>query len=523
MKFLLNLISKLKKQDQYFWSLVLIVVFGAFLRFYNLEASQQFLADQGRDALVVSQIFKEKDPVFIGPVTSIGNMYLGPAYYYFMLPFLWLTYPSPMGPIFAVALLSTVTIVVVFKVAAEFFSARAGLIAAALFAFSPAVITFSRFSWNPNPAPFVMIVLIWGIYRALTKNSWYWLLAFFAFSLLMQLHYVALLAGGVIGVFWLFDLFSRIKKKQKIKDFALSSFVSSLILILSFVPLILFDLKHNGLNVKAFQSIFAKEEAFAAKSSTISKAAKGWFSQFEDRFELVFMETTIGKTDLSEAIFILIVIAGLVFAIFSVYKSLPAKNSNKPVKNQIIAASILTVCAALSLIGLAFYQHEVYMHYVTFLFPVVFILLGFIFDQLLDKRPLIAGVSILIFAQFFALNMVKTLHLNDAGWQIKDIRNTSQTIVDNLKPNESYDLVLLSDTKDIYGYSYRYFLHTFDRPPLNDEEKLGADALVIIDEQNQYEKPLDEPVYEIVVFPNKEPDQIIEIPDGPSITILRRE
>src|SRR5690606_24275698 len=85
--------------------MIAIVVVGAGLRLYNLPHTAQFLGDQGRDALIVSRIFKEGDLVFIGPVTSVGNMYLGPLYYYFMLPFLWLSYPSPLGPAYGVAIL----------------------------------------------------------------------------------------------------------------------------------------------------------------------------------------------------------------------------------------------------------------------------------------------------------------------------------------------------------------------------------------------------------------------------------
>ena len=91
------LFSKIKSMSWLAWLVVLTVVAAAVLRFYNLEDSQQFLGDQGRDSMVVSRIFTERDPVFIGPVTSIGNMYLGPLYYYFMLPFLWLSYPSQWG------------------------------------------------------------------------------------------------------------------------------------------------------------------------------------------------------------------------------------------------------------------------------------------------------------------------------------------------------------------------------------------------------------------------------------------
>src|SRR6185295_6950880 len=88
--------------------LAVIVILAAFLRLWNLPATLEFLGDQGRDAMFVSGIFREGNFVFIGPTTSVGDMYLGPFYYYFMLPFLGLSYPSPIGPAYAVAIFNII-------------------------------------------------------------------------------------------------------------------------------------------------------------------------------------------------------------------------------------------------------------------------------------------------------------------------------------------------------------------------------------------------------------------------------
>ena len=128
----------------------------------------------------------------------------------------------------------------------------------------------------------------------------------------------------------------------------------------------------------------------------------------------------------------------------------------------------------------------------------------------------------LVFAQFFALHTIQTLPYQDAGWQISEIQDASQQMVARLEPGESYDIVLLSSTRDILGSNYRYFLHTTGRPPAPDSERGNVDVLFIIDEEKKVERVVDLPIYEIVVFPNKTVDNSIEIPDGPTITILRR-
>ena len=80
------------------WLLITILLIGSFLRLYKISAYMTFLGDEGRDVLVVRNLLVHFDPILIGPGTSVGNMYLGPLYYYFMAPFLLLSGFSPVGP-----------------------------------------------------------------------------------------------------------------------------------------------------------------------------------------------------------------------------------------------------------------------------------------------------------------------------------------------------------------------------------------------------------------------------------------
>lgn len=508
----------LKQIDHYWWLVCVLTLIGGVLRFWNLEASQQFLGDQGRDALVVSRIFTDADLVFIGPVTSIGNMYLGPAYYYFMLPFLWLTYPSPMGPIIAMALLGTVTIPVLYWVGSELLNKRAALIATFFYTFSSIVLAFTRFSWNPNPEPLVMLLLLLGVHRALTKNPWYWTLAIGMFSVLIQLHYVTLLAGGVIGVFWVFEVVRRLRSRQLTKTFVLSNLVSAMIFGLSLVPLMLFDWKHNWLNLKALQNIFIKEEAFAAEGRSLFERIGAIADQLVDRAELLFFDITLGPDSGVNEVLLAALFVGVCFGAWKWFAVRSAKKASDNLGLLMILAS-----AGIGVLGLGMYQHPVYIHYITFLFPIAFLVLGFVFDGLLKANALLGSAVMLIFAQFFALHTISTLPYQDAGWQISEIEATANLLVEQLQPGETYDMVLLSSTRDILGSNYRYFLHTTGRPPAPDAERGDVDVLFIIDEEKKADNVTDLPIYEIVVFPNKQVDAVIEIPDGPTITILRRE
>ena len=146
---MINKISNwIRSNRKEFWILMAILLIGAFFRLYKIADYMTFLGDEGRDAIIVRRLLVDFDPILIGPRTSIGDMYLGPLYYYMMAPALLLANFSPVGPAIMIALLGVVTIFFVWYVVREWFSSslqgrslQAGaLIAAFLYAISPVVI-----------------------------------------------------------------------------------------------------------------------------------------------------------------------------------------------------------------------------------------------------------------------------------------------------------------------------------------------------------------------------------------------
>ena len=72
------------------WELIAILAIlavAAFVRLYRIDQYMTFLGDEGRDAVAMRDIVLLKHVPLIGPGTSIGNMYLGPWYYYLTAPF----------------------------------------------------------------------------------------------------------------------------------------------------------------------------------------------------------------------------------------------------------------------------------------------------------------------------------------------------------------------------------------------------------------------------------------------------
>lgn len=493
--------------------LVILIVAASFLRLYNLENSLSFQGDQGRDAMIVSRIFTKKDLVFIGPVTSVGNMYLGPLYYYFMMPFLWLSYPSPIGPAYGVAILGIISVWLMHRLGKKLIGEKAALIATLFFTFTGTVITYTRFSWNPNPAPLASIFMIYFTYKAWQKNPWYWVGVVLSFAILLQLHYLTLLSAGGAGIIWLVSLFENWKKKKKSKNLSLqlkATIVSIFILILSFTPLILFDWKHDWLNANAFYNLIYQDQNFktATSGNIIDKISKTIMETHGRGMHTLF-EISIGQDRLLNTILLIVVTIILSWLLIK-------NKRNKYWPGWVVISAYLIT----GIIGTSLYEHTIFDHYIAYLFPVTFWVYGIILYFLITKGKLIGKLASGAFLIYFLWFNFNRLPIKSLGWTISDMKMVADSIYQELKPNEKYNLVLFSESRDLDAQNYRYFLTTTDRPPLKKIDRGEAETLVIINEDHLVKNVADSPVYEIVVFPDKKIKKTITIPNGPEIIFL---
>lgn len=494
------------------WLVVLVItlLIGAFLRLWNFDSTLQFLGDQGRDALIAKRILVDHRPVLIGPVTSTGNMYLGPLYYYFMVPFLAMTYPSPLGPAYAVAVFSILSLFLLYYLGQELVGKRAALLGTVFFTFSSVAVTYSRFSWNPNLAPFVSVIWLWALFRAVKKNPWYFVLATGCVATLMQLHYVTLLTLPVTGIFWLSTLRKILKQDpKKIRSFIFATLSSALVFGLFLGPLILFDFRHNFLNFHSLQAFLTENSGGFNHDGSTFKALR-ILQEVHGRSLQILAEMYIGKFRVLNTLVILSILSSLSLWAFQ-------KKQKYSLGYQILLVSIVV-----SAIGLAFYQSSVFYHYVAFLYPVAFLIFGVMLDKLLHFHSILGKVISAAFLTGFIFWNFNHMPFKPLSWNVHDIQSATQTILQRVKPGEKYNIVLLTGTGDIEGQNYRYFLETSNKPPLQKEQWGETNTLFIINEDKKLARVVDSPIYEIVVFPNKTPAEVYTIPNGPEITVLRR-
>lgn len=433
----------------------------------------EFLGDQGRDVTIIKDFLQHGNLFFIGPQTSIGNMYLGPWFYYLIAPSLFLANYSPVGPAIFIALLNIATVFLLYYIGNRWFSRSVGLISAFLFAISPVVIKYSNFIWNPNIMPFFSLLFIFFFFEAFrSKKYHYFLYSSLAFVMVMNSHYLGLALLPLTGLFWLYSLIKFIKSKSpELKPFIKFTILAALIFILSLTPQILFDIKHNGQNVKALMTFFTQRE------TTVNIKAYKAIPELPNIFNQVNTDLLAGRNKTIG------IITSIIFA-FLILLTLIKFKKQKP-NYWIILFWVLS-----GLIALALYKQHIYAHYFAFLFPAVFLLAGF----LIHKFKFI-GIPFLILITIFSfLNNPFRYQPNN---QLQTVNQIADLIVSNSN-NQNFNFALLA--KQNYDPPYRYVLATKQAKIINLPDNL-AEQLFVVCEPFQIDcSPINNPEWSVAAF-----------------------
>ncbi len=482
--------------------LLTIVALGAFLRLYHLPETLMFRGDQGRDAIVAKRILKDHDIALIGPVTSVGNMYLGPFYYYFMVPFLALTYPDPVGPAYGVALLSIATIALLYLVVKKFFGSTTALLSSFLLSIMTYAVQYGRFSWNPNIASFFAVLLLWSMLEWWQNQSykqailmWLWI------GILAQCHYVSLITAGIVGLLMLMNLIYR-KEYLKTVFEGLAGFG---VFILTQLPLIIFDFRHNHIISKSFLGFFTSPEKHMEAASSLSP-----LNTLIGRANLVISQ--LFQVSQDERISWAFMGVGLLFAIIILTRMI--KNIQFAFPFTVIFSWLL-----ITIVGISFYSHSVFPHYLTFCYPIIAIFWAYIITTLWNQRvTLLIGVLLLGMLTWF--NAGGLLRL---GWSGQGTSVVQETVSELLPyVNQPYNIALLSDDKDYKGMIYRYFLEVSTKRPKETDDYGDLKSLAIIDEVNTID-PRSVPIYEIQTARDFALTHTLRANTIPHILILERE
>jgi len=404
--------------------LVTLILVTFFSRAWKISAYMTFLGDEGRDATVVRDMLLGRKYTLIGPGTSVGNMYLGPWYYYLMIPSLWITHLSPVGPALMIACLGTMTVALLWWISRIWIGKYESWLISFLYTFSPVIIFYSRSSWNPNIMPFFALLSIystWAIFRY--QKYKYFIILAFSLAMVLNSHYLGLLLFPTIAIYLFFS-----KNHSGYIKYLISSI---LLLLLLLSPLLIFDARHGWQNLSAMKQFFAVRQTTVnlQPQKSLPNIWPIWVNINSSLLSLknIFLAQTVS----------LISVLSLVF--FSL----------KYLKNR-FQYLLLFFWLGFGILGLGLYKQHIYDHYFGFIFPAIFLSLGLAFKSF-GKY-----VSLFIFLVLLVLNLSRYPLLSEPNNQLWRTRQVADYIQQSSQ-GKPFNLALLSNHN--YDASYRYFIN----------------------------------------------------------------
>ncbi|MBU2632423.1 glycosyltransferase family 39 protein [Patescibacteria group bacterium] len=470
--------------------LFFILILSAFLRLHRVQDYMTFLGDEGRDVLVVYNILHGK-LTLLGPTASVGGFFLGPIYYYFMTPFLWLFNYDAVGPAIMVALFGVATVWLVYLVVKNIFNKKVALITAFLFSISPLVVTYSRTSWNPNLMPFFSLLSLFILYLGLVrKKAKFFIISGFLLGIAMQLHYLATFLSVVMFFQVLLFNLALLKKYNVLKS-SLKQYLQIFIgFIIGWSPFIAFELRHNFLNIKSiFAFIFNSPDTGASGNFFIIIA-----DVFYRLFSRIFVTEAYQLGSLPSFIFIGI-------GLFLVFLILLHIKSNINNKEKLLPSIFLINWLFFGILLFGFYKKPIYDYYLGFMFPLPFLIFGFALFHFWKTKLKYLFLTLILVSVI--LNLNNHPFKKPANRQYLQAKSISKFIYDKTE-GKPFNFALITGGNS--DHAYRYFFSVWKVPsvvieePVKDPNRSSAtDQLFVVCESIPC-LPLGNSLWEIAGF-----------------------
>ncbi len=487
-----------------------VLFIGLFLRTYKIRDYVVFLGDEGRDVLAAYNIL-HGDLTLLGPTSSVGGFFLGPIYYYFMAPFLWLSNNDPVGPSVGVALFGVATIYLVYKLCSEFFGMKAGLIASFLYAISPIVIIYSRSSWNPNVFPFFTIASLYSLYKGVSKNKiWLFILSGFLMGINLQIHYLATFVGVIIFFYVLLAEFEP-TIKYAVNSLKRYAFMAIGFLV-GFSPFLAFEMRHQFTNTQnIIKFIFTSEETGGGK------IGENILFVFERLYGglIIRLPRPMDFNMFDRNIIQLWIDAGLFLGFFATGFFLVRFFRNKNNKEEFRKYLLLLLWGGVGIGLFGLYKKPIYDYYLGFLFPLSFLFVGMFFSDIWEKFKIYGKpiVSFLLFC-LVVINLKFSPITMARNNQIDQVKGIAHFVLEKTGGRPFNFAIAGSGNSD---HAYRYFFKLAGKEPIiikgiteDPQRKSVTDQLFVVCEINPC-SPLGESSNDIAGFGRGEIEDVWDV------------
>lgn len=439
--------------------LLLILLITLFFRLYKAKELFLYSHDQDLIGWFIKDVVENKHIRLIGQETSSQGMFVGPLFYYLLIPFYVLFSMDPIAGIYAVAVFSLFGAFSFYYIFDKIFGKIAGYIASFIYATNFFIIQNGREVNPTQPTVFVWSLwyfyALWGI---LNGKKYAYLLLGFLIGLVWHINMTLILLLPLAGLAILLS-----KKKFEYRNLV----KGIIVLVATSIPLILFEIRHGFIQTRAlFLSLITDRGAVvsgvAKFERTLHLAAKN--------VHALLLPPINNMNFIYSFIFLLFIIIVLLY-------------------KKILEKEIVWILAAwlISYIGFfSIYSMTLSEYYLNGMQSIWMVSLVMFFTVLISKNHT-KRLGVILLALFTLLNIYRffTQPVNKSGYLEK-----RALIAEIKKDAESrgYPCVAVSYiTKPGYNFGYRYFFW---------QEKMHV---------NQPKS--ESPVYSIV-FPHSQVDRI---------------
>lgn len=406
-----------------------LLILGILLRLYKVKDFFLYSHDNDLAGWIVKDIVVNHHWRLIGQQTSTTGIFVGPLYYYYLIPFYLLTKMDPIGSAYAVKLIDIFSLFSFYYVFSKLYGKRAGLIALFLNIFSFYMINNSR-----DVVP-TMPVILWTV--------WF----YYGVSLLLKGEKKAyLLLGLLVGLIWhlnitliiIFPLIpvAVILSKKRINwKYVFLGFVC---FVLPTIPLALFELRHHFLQTHSFYLSLVTQQSAV-------------FSLYQ-RFQRVL---DLSSDNLQKIIFpglpqfpnwLVLGATLLIFAYLSI-KKVVGKN----------VSILITLWLLLYLAFFSIYSKVLSEYYLNGMTIIWFIIATIFLDHLMRSRKWMLKLAVILLIFTFYLN-IKDFFSNSVNRSGYIERKEIVAEINQDRLEHSYPCIAISYITDPgYNFGYRYF------------------------------------------------------------------
>lgn len=456
-----NIKEEFQRAPLFYICLIFIIILGFFVRLWKLDELLYFNMDEERDAFLAKRILVDKRPLLIGGATP-GSLYLGPIGFYFEAFLMIFSRLKPLGLGVFASIAGASSIFLIYLIGKQFFNKRIGIFAALIYATSYLVVIYTQIFWPLTFPPIAALFTYLALFQIKKGKMAYIWLSLFPIILAVQSDASAFAVLAIIIILW---FVWKIPKNSK------HVFYAILVFFLSHITLLIFDLRHNFFNTKAFLSFFAGGTSEYQKASlNLSNLFNTWQLLPQTASRIIY---TAGRHDVvaqilpcqnllaerKEALILPLTIVGFLIIFFPIFKMFFTKKDRFKDGYTLLGVQFLIVLVAVTFYNLFFpgYTHEWFFF---ILFPAIALSLAILTDLFWQSK--LRYLSILLIGVFIYFNL-NAIFIGINSFGLKYKRHAFNFIKENVG-TQAYSLDSIGNCFLLGGY--RYLAYVFNLEPV---------------------------------------------------------